>query len=358
MEVDNLIIGAGIAGIILARRIAEEKNESVILVEKKNHIGGFCYDYRECEGILIHKYGPHIFRTDNPLIYEFLSRFTKWYDYQHKVLTYVGGQYYPIPINLDTVNKYLNTDYNSLELLEYFDRVKEKIENPKNVEEIVESQVGKEFYNHFFRNYTKKQWGLDPSKLPTEIVARIPIRTNRDDRYFTCKYQGIPLNGYTEMFTNILDHKNISILLKYNYFEHKKEIKATNIYCSAPIDEFFNYKYGRLPYRCVSFKFERHNVKYYQPASVVNYPNENDYTRVTEFKYFVNHQSNNTVIAKEYPSGEGEPAYPIPIKENIELYEKYRELAVHDNVHFIGRLGTYKYYSMDQIINETLNMEL
>ena len=358
MKVDNLIIGAGIAGITLARRIAEEKNESVLLVEKRNHIGGYCYDYRDLEGILIHKYGPHIFRTDSAKVYEFLSRFTDWYDYQHKVLTYVGGHYYPMPINLDTVNNYLNTSYSSADVIEYFESVRVKINIPKNVEEVITSQVGKEFYEQFFKYYTEKQWGVEPSKLPPEIVARIPIRTNRDDRYFTCRYQGIPIHGYTKMLQNMLDHEKISVLLNYNFYDHRDEIDATNVYCSAPIDEFYEYKLGRLPYRCVSFKFERHNVKQYQPVSVVNYPNENDYTRITEFKHFTNHQSPNTVIAKEYPSGEGDPSYPIPLKENIKLYEQYNELAQEESVMFIGRLGTYKYYSMDQIVDEMLEMKL
>lgn len=358
MKVDNLIIGAGLAGITLARRIVDEKKETVLLVDKRNHIGGYCYDFRDEEGILIHKYGPHIFRTDNAKVFEFLSRFTEWYDYQHKVLTYVGGNFYPMPINLDTVNKYLGTSYNSLDVLDYFEKVKRKISSPQNVKEVITSQVGEDFYNHFFKNYTEKQWGLDPSNLPPEIVARIPIRSNRDDRYFTCKYQGIPAEGYTIMMNNMLNDEKISILLNYNYFVHKDEIEAKRIYCSAPIDEYYDFQFGKLPYRCVSFKFEKHNVKQFQPVAVVNYPNEYDYTRITEYKHFINTQARNTVIAKEYPSGEGDPSYPIPIKENIELYEKYNKLAKMENIQFIGRLGTYKYYSMDQIIERILEMNI
>ncbi|MCI9137366.1 MAG: UDP-galactopyranose mutase [Lachnospiraceae bacterium] len=358
MRVDNLVIGAGIAGITLARRIAEEKGESVLIVEKRNHIGGYCYDYRSKEGILIHKYGPHIFRTEKADIYHFLSRFTDWYDYQHKVLTYVEGQYYPMPINLDTINQYLNKNFSSEEVLDYFEKVRIPCNSPGNVEEVIESQVGREFYEKFFKKYTEKQWGASPDMLPPEIVARIPIRTNRDDRYFTCKYQGVPADGYTAMMQNMLEHKRISVLLNYNFYEHRDEIEAKNLYCSAPIDEFFEYKFGKLPYRCVSFQFERHDMKYYQPVSVVNYPNEFDYTRITEFKHFTKHTSDTTVIAKEIPSDKGEPSYPIPIKENLELYEQYGELAQERKIHFIGRLGTYRYYSMDQIIENVQTMPM
>lgn len=357
MKTDVLIVGAGIAGITLARRIAEEKNLKVLIIEKRNHIGGYCYDYRNHQGILIHKYGPHIFRTNSKRVYDFLSRFTEWYDYQHKVLTNVEGQLLPMPINLDTVNGCLGANYTSENVLDYFEKVRTHPTEITNVKDAVESQVGPYFYETFFKNYTQKQWGEDPQLLPTEIIARIPIRNNRDSRYFTVRYQGIPKDGYTAMLNHMLDHNNIKILLNTDYKEIKEEISAEQIFYSGSIDEFFDYKFGHLPYRCVSFKFEEYDCQEYQPVAVVNYPNNYDYTRITEFKHFTNHHCNNTVIAKEYSSAEGDPSYPIPLKKNVELYKRYNELNA-NNVKFIGRLGKYKYYSMDQIIEEMLNEEL
>jgi UDP-galactopyranose mutase len=360
MKVDNIIVGCGIAGIVLARRLAEEKNETVLIIDKKNHIGGNCYDYRDESGILIHKYGPHIFRTDSRKVYEYLSRFTEWYDYQHKVLAYANGHLYPMPINLDTVNGVLGTNYDTGSVMEYFDKNKIAKDTINNVEDVIVSQIGKMFYETFFEKYTAKQWGLHPTQLPKEIVARIPIRSNRDDRYFTVKYQGIPSEGYTQMMTKMLDHPKIKILLQTEYRDIKDSINADRVYYSGAIDEYYDYCYGELPYRCVYFKFEKFECEYFQSASVVNYPNDYDYTRITEFKHFTNHKSANTVIAKEYPSDKGEPSYPIPIEENKKLYEKYLKLNENSaaRVLFIGRLGEYKYYSMDEIILKILMVDI
>ena len=355
--IDIVIVGAGIAGITLARRYAEEYNKKVLIVERKSHIGGFCYDYRNAEGILVHKYGPHIFRTDSNKVYSFLSRFTKWYDYQHKVLAYVGGKYYPMPINLDTVNSFLNTNYSSDTVMEYFSQVKTQPSAVDNVKDVVESQVGEVFYKAFFEEYTRKQWGEEPSKLPVDIISRIPIRTNRDDRYFTSKYQGVPKEGYTSLFNSMLDHPNIKILLNTDFKEVKNEIVWDKLFYSGSIDEYFDYVYGRLPYRCVSFDVEEVEQEYYQPVAVVNYPNNYDYTRITDYKYFTKNESKTTVIAKEYPSAIGEPSYPIPLRQNLELYQKYRKIDT-QNITFIGRLGKYKYYSMEQIVEEILEMSL
>ena len=360
MKVDNIIVGCGIAGIVLARRLVEEKDETVLIVEKRNHIGGNCYDYRDENGILIHQYGPHIFRTDSLKVYKYISRFTEWYDYQHKVLAYVQGRLFPMPINLDTVNGLLGSSYDSESVLEYFNKVKEAKEIVRNVEDVIVSQIGSLFYKTFFENYTTKQWGIHPTHLPKEIVARIPIRNNRDNRYFTVKYQGIPSEGYTEMMTRILDHPKIRILLKTQHSDIKNEIKANQIYFSGAIDEYYNYCYGKLPYRCVNFKFEKYEYPNFQSTAVINYPNDYDYTRITEFKHFTNHQSKNTVIAKEYPSSEGEPSYPIPIEYNKKLYVRYLDLNTNnpEKITFIGRLGKYKYYSMDEVILSILDMEI
>jgi UDP-galactopyranose mutase len=358
MKVQNLIVGSGIAGITLARRLADEQNQTVLIVERRNHIGGYCYDYRDDEGILIHKYGPHIFRTDSKRVWEYLSRFTHWYNYQHKVLTYVEGKLYPIPINLDTVNNFLGTNFDSDSVLEYFERVKLKKGSCENVKDVIESQVGPLFYQHFFQNYTSKQWGIAPEDLPKEIVARIPIRNNRDGRYFTARYQGIPEQGYTEMFMKMLQHTKIRVMLNTDYQDIQAEIGCDRLFYSGAIDEYYQYCRGRLPYRCVSFELNRINARHYQQAAVVNYPNDYDFTRITEFKYFTNHQAPHTVIAKEYSSSEGDPSYPIPVKENMELYNQYLKLARNGSPVFVGRLGRYKYYSMDEIIEAILDMRL
>lgn len=357
---DIVIVGAGLSGCILARRIAEECDKKVLIIEKRNHIGGDCYDYRDKSGILIHKYGPHIFRTDNKKVYDYLSRFTDWVDYQHKVLSYVDGLFYPMPINLDTVNMFFGTRYNSLNIMRCFNSMKKEIKEIKSVKDVIESQVGEVLYEKFFENYTEKQWGMKADILPKEIVARIPIRTNRDNRYFTHKYQCLPQNGYTELFKELTKHKNIKIMFNTEYKELKDFITASKIFYTGSIDEYYDFKYGKLPYRSVKFQLERLNVKWYQPVSVVNYPNNYDYTRITEYKHFYMEDLQQTIISKEYSCGEGDPSYPIPTKDNIALYNKYKKKAGKDDkkIKFIGRLGEYKYFSMDQIVENVLNLQI
>lgn len=353
-----IIVGAGIAGSVLARRLAEEKKQQVLIVEKRNYIGGYCYDYRNEDGILIQKHGPHIFRTDSMQVWKFLSRFTVWQDYQHKVLSYVGGHLYPMPINLDTVNRFLGASYTSETVDEYFLMHRTNPQQINCVKDVIESQIGAEFYHAFFEHYTEKQWGLPCDKLPPEIVSRIPIRKNRDDRYFLHRYQALPKDGYTRMFENLLDHPNIHILLKTDWRDIKDSIEYKHIYYSGSIDEYYDYCFGHLPYRNVTFEFETLPIEQFQPVSVVNYPNNYDYTRITEFKHFYKRQLPNTVIAKEFPGGTGvDPSYPIPTQENKALYEKYKSLP-HEKVTFIGRLGEYRYYSMDQIVENLLSKEL
>jgi UDP-galactopyranose mutase len=357
LKIKNIVVGSGIAGAVIARRLAEEKNEKVLVVERRNYIGGYCYDYRDENGILIHLHGPHIFRTHSEKIWNFLSRFTEWYDYQHKVLANVGGKNYPMPINLDTVNLFLGTHYDSENVEEYFENHRIQIEKVENVRQVIESQIGSTFYHAFFEKYTEKQWGCSCEELPPEVVARIPIRKNRDDRYFEHRYQAMPQNGYTEMIKNLLDHPNISVLLNTDYKDIQDRISFDRMYYSGAIDEYHSYRYGKLPYRCVFFQFETFACEEYQPVAVVNYPNNYNYTRITEFKHFYNQKVSRTVIAKEYPSESGDPSYPIPVFENRKKYELYLAIPA-PNVRFIGRLGRYRYYSMDQVVEEVLNMQI
>ena len=355
MKIDSIVVGCGIAGSVMARKLAEEKHEKVLVVEKRNHIAGYCYDYRDENGILIHKHGPHIFRTDSEVVWKYLSRFTAWEDYQHKVLANVNGNFYPMPINLNTINLYLGTHYTAEDVDSYFDKNKTHPAEIKSVKDVVESQIGTEFFHAFFEKYTEKQWGASCNQLPPEIVARIPIRKNRDDRYFTHRYQALPKEGYTKMIQNILDHPNIHILLNTDYIDVKDCLECNHIYYSGSIDEYYNYCYGKLPYRSVTFQFEKYPIRQYQPVSVVNYPNSYDYTRITEFKHFYHGEKTlNTVIAKEFPSSNGDPSYPIPTNNNRILYCKYVSIP-NDKVTFIGRLGEYRYYSMDQIVETIIH---
>jgi UDP-galactopyranose mutase len=352
---DYLIVGAGFAGSVLAERLANGSGKQILICDKRPHIGGNAYDYYNDDGILIHKYGPHIFHTNSADVFQYLSRFTEWREYEHRVLASVDGMLVPIPINLDTINKLYGLSLSAHEVQDFFDKVRERREPVKTSEDVVINAVGKELYEKFFRNYTKKQWDLDPSELDASVTARVPTRTNRDDRYFTDTYQAMPKHGYTRMFEKMLDSPNIKIMLNCDYREIVKEFPFREMIYTGPVDAFFDYCYGKLPYRSLEFKHETHDTEVFQPAPVVNYPNEQAYTRVTEFKYLTGQTHKKTGIVYEYPQAEGDPYYPIPRPENTELYAKYKALAdLEREVHFVGRLATYKYYNMDQIVAQAL----
>jgi UDP-galactopyranose mutase len=354
---DYLIVGAGFAGSVLAERLAAGSNKKVLICDKRPHIGGNAYDHYNDDGILVHKYGPHIFHTNSREVFEYLSRFTEWRSYQHRVLASVDGQLVPIPINLDTINKLYGLNLTSFEVEEFFKSVAEPVGQIRTSEDVVVSAVGRELYEKFFRNYTRKQWGLDPSELDASVTSRVPTRTNRDDRYFTDTYQAMPLHGYTRMFERMLNHPNIKIMLNTDYREIEKEIPYKQMVYTGPVDSYFDYCYGKLPYRSLEFKHETHATEKYQPAPVVNYPNEHLYTRITEFKYLSGQEHSKTSIVYEFPRAEGDPYYPVPRKENAELYAKYKTLAdATPDVHFVGRLATYKYYNMDQIVAQALTV--
>jgi UDP-galactopyranose mutase len=353
---DYLIVGAGFAGSVLAERLAKA-GKKVLIIDKRPHIGGNAYDHYNDHGILVHKYGPHIFHTNSREVFVYLSQFTEWRRYEHRVLASVDGQLVPIPINLDTVNKLYGLNLTSFQVEEFFKSVAEPVEQVRTSEDVIVSKVGRELYEKFFRNYTRKQWDLDPSELDASVTARVPTRTNRDDRYFSDSYQAMPLHGYTRLFENMLDHPNIKVMLNTDYREVKKFVPYREMVYSGPVDEYFDYRFGKLPYRSLEFKHETHNQGVYQPAPVVNYPNEHLYTRITEFKYLTGQEHSKTSIVYEFPRAEGDPYYPVPRSENAELYKKYQALAAATpNVHFVGRLATYKYYNMDQVVAQALTL--
>ncbi|MBA2746428.1 MAG: UDP-galactopyranose mutase [Flavisolibacter sp.] len=352
---DYLIVGAGFAGSVLAERLATQANKKVLIIDKRDHIAGNAYDYYNNDGILIHKYGPHIFHTNSKEVFEYLGQFTEWRPYEHRVLGSVEGQLVPIPINLNTINQLYGLNLNSSEVEDFFASKAEKVAGVKTSEDVVVSKVGRELYEKFFKGYTKKQWDLDPSELDASVTARVPTRTNRDDRYFTDTYQAMPLHGYTNMFRKMLTHPNIKIMLNTDYKDIIDIIPFANMIFTGPVDEYFDYCYGKLPYRSLEFKFETIDKEVFQPTGTVNYPNEQLYTRITDFKYLTGQIHPKTAIVYEYPKAEGDPYYPVPRPENAELYKKYQQLATSkDNVYFVGRLATYKYYNMDQVVAQAL----
>jgi UDP-galactopyranose mutase len=354
---DFLVVGAGFAGSVVAERLATCLDANVLVVDKRNHIGGNAYDHYNEDGILVHKYGPHIFHTASKEVFEYLSRFTAWRSYQHRVLSCVDGQLVPIPINLDTINKLNNSNLTSAELDAYFESVAEPVSVRRTSEDVIVSRVGRSLYEKFFRNYTRKQWGLDPSELDASVTARVPVRTNRDDRYFTDAYQAMPAHGYTRMFERMLDHPRIKVMLNTDYKELAGLVPYREMVYTGPVDAFFDHRFGTLPYRSLDFKFETHNKPVFQPGPVVNYPNDYDFTRITEFKYLTGQEHAKTTVVYEFPKGEGDPYYPVPRPENAALYKKYEELAAATTgVHFVGRLATYRYYNMDQVVAQALTL--
>lgn len=354
---DYLVVGAGFAGATIAERLAAHAGRTVLVCDKRPHIGGNAYDHYDEAGVLVHRYGPHIFHTNSRDVFDYLSRFTEWRPYQHRVLASVDGQLLPIPINLDTVNRLYGTAYTSFELEAFFATVAEPVEHIRTSEDVIVSRVGRDLYEKFFRNYTRKQWGLDPSELDASVTARVPVRTNRDDRYFTDTYQVMPRHGYTRMFERMLAHPRIKVLLGAEYREIAALVPDAQVIFTGPIDEYFDHCYGPLPYRSLEFRFETRDVPVAQPAPVINHPNDNAYTRVTEFKYLTGQEHGRTTLVYEYAQAVGDPYYPVPRPENAALYKRYQELAAATpQVHFLGRLGTYKYYNMDQVVAQALTL--
>ena len=353
---DYLVVGAGFAGSVIAERLASI-GRRVLVIDRRPHIGGNAYDAHDDAGILVHRYGPHIFHTNSQSVFDHLSRFTEWRPYEHRVLASVEGQLLPIPINLDTVNRLYGLTLDSSGLERFFESVAEPRERIETSEDVVVSRVGRDLYEKFFRGYTRKQWGLEPSELDASVTARIPVRTNRDDRYFTDAHQVMPLHGYTRMFERMLDHPNIEIRLNAAYRDVGPTVAHGHTVYTGPIDEFFDHRYGTLPYRSLRFRFDTHDAARVQPVGTINYPNEHAYTRVTEMKHLTGQVHPRTTTVTEFPAADGDPYYPVPRPENQALYKRYQKLAGRTpGVTFVGRLATYRYYNMDQVVAQALTV--
>lgn len=355
MKTDVLIVGAGISGSVVAEQLAG-RGLNVLVIDKRDHIGGNAHDRPDAHGILIHPYGPHIFHTNSQRIVQYLSRFTEWRPYEHRVLAKVGEQLVPIPINIDTVNQLYGLELDETTIQAFFDEVREPRDPIRTSEDVVVNAVGQDLYEKFFRGYTRKQWGLDPSELASSVAARIPTRTNHDDRYFTDTYQVMPLEGYTAMFSRMLDNPRIQVQLDVDFFELRERVQATHVVYTGPIDAYYANCYGPLPYRSLRFEHEHlADTERYQDVGTVNFPNDYEYTRVSEFKYLTGQTHTGTSIVREYPEAEGDPYYPVPRPENEALFKRYEALALQEkDVTFVGRLAQYRYYNMDQCVGAAL----
>jgi UDP-galactopyranose mutase len=354
---DVMVVGAGFAGAVMAERLAAGSGKKVLVVDRRPHIAGNAYDRLDDAGILIHQYGPHIFHTNSQDIVDYLSRFTGWRPYEHRVLASVDEKLVPMPINRTTLNAIYGLELGSDEEAEAFLASRaEAIETIRTSADVVVSKVGRDLYEKFFQGYTRKQWGLDPSELDKAVTARVPTRTNTDDRYFGDSFQAMPADGYTRMFERMLDHPNIELLLGVDYAEVRSAFSHDELVFTGPIDEYFGHRYGRLPYRSLRFRHETVDREWFQPVAVVNYPSESvPHTRITEYKHLTGQQAPRTSVTYEYPCADGDPYYPIPRDENQNLYKRYEALALaQSDVTFVGRLATYRYYNMDQVVGQAL----
>ena len=350
-----LVVGAGFSGAVVARELAEA-GLGVLVIDRRDHIGGNAHDRLDAHGVLVHPYGPHIFHTNAARIFDYLSRFTDWRPYEHRVLASVDGQLVPVPINIDTVNRLYGLDLDEGSIQAFYDRVREPRDPVATSEDVVVNAVGYDLYRKFFQGYTRKQWGLDPSQLAASVAARVPVRTDRDDRYFTDRNQSMPAEGYTRLFERLLDHPRISVDTGVDYFLHRDRLPARHTVYTGPIDAWFGCCHGSLPYRSLRFEHEHlADTPRFQPVGTVNFPNEHAYTRITEFRHLTGQAHSGTSIVREYPQDEGEPYYPVPRPQNEALYKRYEALARDErDVTFVGRLAQYRYYNMDQCVGAAL----
>lgn len=358
MKFDFLIVGAGFAGSVLAERLASQLGKTCLIVERRDHIGGNAYDHYDKAGVLLHDYGPHYFRTNSQRIIDYLSQFTEWHHLEYKILSWTHGRYWQFPINLNTFEQLIGRPSTSDEMEAQLAEWRVEIESPVNSEEVIISQVGWKLYEMFFKNYTSKQWQRDAKDLDPSVCGRIPIRTNRDDRYLSEKFQALPKDGYTAMFRKILSHPRIEVRLNTDFREARQQLSYEHLIFSGPVDEYYDYCFGRLPYRSLRFEPETLAQEFFQPVMQVNYPNDHEFTRIVEIKHATGQELQSTTIVREYPQDFGpgrEPYYPIPAPDARALYSKYAERAAQEkNVSFVGRLATYRYYNMDQIVGMAL----
>ena len=356
---DLLIVGAGFAGAVLAERFARKLGKSSLVIDRRTHVGGNSHDCYDAAGVLIHSYGAHYFRTNSDRVKNYLSEFTAWHPVEYKILSFTDGRFWNFPINLNTFEQLLGRCSTTEEMEATLAKWRIPIERPKNSEEVIISKVGRELYEKFFKNYTRKQWRREPSELDASVCGRISIRTNRDDRYLTEKFQALPADGYTALIHRILDHPKIEVDLGASFQSIAKRVSFQHLVYTGPIDAFFGFQFGPLAYRSLRFERETIGVQYFQPAVQVNYPNDFDFTRIVETKHITGQKLPVTTIVREYPDDFGpgkEPYYPIPMRETESLYRKYAELAARQKkVSFVGRLATYRYYNMDQVVAMALS---
>jgi UDP-galactopyranose mutase len=351
---DVLVVGAGFAGAVAAERLASAGRE-VLVIDKRPHIGGNAFDEYDEHGVLIHRYGPHIFHTQSSRVFAYLSRFTAWRPYEHRVQALVDGRFHPIPINRTTINGLYDLQLDEQGVADYLAGVRKNIPSIKTSEDAVLASVGADLCEKFFRGYTRKQWGLELHQLAASVASRIPTRTNSDDRYFTDQHQSMPSQGYTAMFRNLLDHRRIRVETGVDYFAANPRLAAKLTVFTGPVDAYFDYCHGALPYRSLEFRHEHLGQDRYQHTGTVNFPNDYEYTRITEFKYLTGQDVAGTSIVREFPRAEGDPYYPIPNPDNEARYQRYKTMArAESDVVFVGRLAQYRYYNMDQVVAASL----
>jgi len=356
---DYLIVGAGLAGCVMAERLASQADKKVLIIDKRPHIGGNCYDRIDEAGVLIHQYGPHYFRTDDQEVFDYLSNFTEWHYHDYKVKVKIKDKLYTFPINLNTLREFYGREFTEEEAKAFLEEVRDKsIANPRNAEEQVVSQIGWELYEAFFKGYTEKQWGMKATELDASVTARIPIRTNTDNRYVLARIQAMPKDGYTKMFDRMIKDPRIYVKFNTNYSEQHRESAMTIIWTGC-IDEYFKYRFGKLMYRSLDFKFKSfYGNDYKQELEQINYCDKAiAFTRTVEIKHVTGQQNPNTTISTEYPKAFGEPYYPVLNKRNIDLYNRYLMESLNEtSVYFIGRLAQYKYLNMDEVVKSALSL--
>jgi UDP-galactopyranose mutase len=356
MKADALVAGAGFAGATVARRLADA-GLRVLVVDPRPHPGGNAFDQSDAHGVLVHRHGPHCFHTSEARVFRFLSRFTRWRRYVHRVLAFAGGRYYPIPVNLDTLSLRFGVELDESGGRALLERLREGGRPERTSEDVFLSRVGRELYETFFRGYTRKQWGREPSELAPAVAVRIPVRADRDDRYFTDRFQAVPKHGYAALFDRMLDHPNIGLSLGSDHAEAVRSVDASHTFYTGSLDAWFGYRLGRLPYR--SLRFESVHLPMtdrHQPAAVVNYPGDEPYTRSTEYRIITGQRHTGTTIVREHPASDGPPYYPVPGPESDGMAAGYRALAAAERgVTFLGRLGEYAYLDMDRVVSRALD---